>query len=60
MSKLVVLYSDPFRQTWQIISNLPDAVKGGTIGGAALIIAAIIGAYASRRKRGTQMDDEET
>jgi hypothetical protein len=60
MSKLVVLYSDPFRQAWQIIENLPDVVKGGTIGGAAVIIAAIIGAYASRRKRGTQTSDEGT
>jgi uncharacterized membrane protein len=60
MSKLVVLYSDPFSRTWQIFSNLPDTVKGGTIGGAAIIIAAIVTAYASRRKRQAQTDDEET
>jgi uncharacterized membrane protein len=57
MSKLVVLYSDPFSRAWQIISNQPDTVKGGTIGGAAIIIAAIVSAYASHRKRRAQTDD---
>jgi hypothetical protein len=45
-SRLVVLYSDPFRQTWQILSNLPDTMKAGiigaAIGAAGLIIAAIV------------------
>jgi len=50
-ARLVILYSDPLRQTWQTISNLPDAVKGGIIAAAGVIIAAIIRAYASRRKK---------
>jgi len=40
---LIILYSDPFRQCWQTLSKLPDAVWVGIIGAAALIIAATIG-----------------
>ena len=54
MSRLVVLYSDPFRQTWQILSNLPDTMKAGIIGAAALIIGAIISRV--RRSQGEKRE----
>jgi len=45
-SRLVVLYSDPFRQAWQILSNLTDTMKAGiigaAIGAAGLILATIV------------------
>jgi len=54
-STLVVLYSDPFRQAWQILSNLPDTVKvgiiGATIGAAGAIIVATIYVHWGRGKK---------
>lgn len=54
-STLVVLYSDPFRQAWQILSNLPDTMKvgiiGSAIGAASAIIVATIYVHWGRGKK---------
>lgn len=47
-TRLTVEYSDPWKQTWQTLSNLSDIVKVAIIGAAAAIIAAIIEALWKR------------
>jgi hypothetical protein len=50
-SRLVVLYSDPFKQTWQILSNLSDTMKAGIIGAAIGAVGLIIAARMNRVRR---------
>lgn len=55
-TKLVIMYSDIFKQTGQIISSLSDYVKGAIIGAVALTIATMLRVW----RRGNKGKPEST